>query len=398
MAADSGSRGAGDAPYRGIVVVELGHSVAAPFAGQILGDLGATVVKVEKAAGDDARGWGPPFVDGSSAIFQALNRNKQSVVCDLRDARQAGALRAMIQAEADVVIQNLRPGQVEQLGLDAASLRAAKPSLVYCNMGAFGRTGPLKDLPGYDPLMQAFGGIMSVTGERGRPAVRVAPSIIDMGTGMWAVIAILGALHARQRSGRGAVVDVSLYETAATWMTMIAAQAMVTGKAPERLGSGAAGIAPYKAYATRDGEIVVAAGSNGLFHRLARELGHPEWLADPRYADNPSRVANQDALYGELDPIFAGADTAHWLARMERAGIPCAPVNDVTQMLAHPQTAALGLVQRPPGASLDVMALPISVDGARPAPRARSPQLGEHTQGILDRYLGRNRSRTDAPQ
>jgi len=376
-----------DLPYRHLTVLELGHSVAAPFAGQILADLGARVVKVEKPAGDDARGWGPPFIDDTSAVFQALNRNKQSIVCSLRDTEQVDALIRFIEAEVDVVIQNLRPGQVDELGLNAESLRARKASLVYCNMGAFGSKGPLKDRPGYDPLMQAFGGIMSTTGEEGRPSVRVASSIIDMGTGMWAVIAILGALHARIATGEGSVVDVSLFETSATWMSIIAAQASVTGVSPGRYGSGAASIVPYKAYTTTDGEVVVAAGSDGLFRKLAGVLGHSEWADDERFRDNRARVLHQAELYGLLDPIFETRTTAEWVARMEAAGIPAAPVNTVLQMLQHPQTAALGLLQVLPGSSLSVLGLPISYNDRRPVPHSASPALGADTAAILEPYL-----------
>ncbi|AZW19435.1 CoA transferase [Bordetella hinzii] len=366
-----------------MVVVELGHSVAAPFAGQIFGELGATVIKVEKQDGDAARAWGPPFQEGAATLFQALNRNKQSVVCDLRDAAQTEALRQLIAERADVVLQNLRPGQVDALGLGGAALLALKPSLVYCNMGAFGGVGPLRQHPGYDPLMQAFGGIMSTTGEAGRPSVRVGASIVDMGTGMWAVIGVLAALLQRQASGRGRIVDVSLFETATTWVSLIAAQVLVSGEAPPRYGSGTASIVPYKGYATADGEIVVAAGNDGLFRSLAKVVGHPEWAQDPRYADNPSRVANQAELYGALDAIFARQPTAYWLERLEAAGLPCSPVNDMNQMLAHPQTQALGLVQRVPGTGMDFIGLPLSFDGQRPRPRSRPPMLGEHTATLL---------------
>lgn len=374
-------------PLNGLTVLELGHSVAAPFAGQILADLGARVIKVEKASGDDARGWGPPFVDGASAVFQSLNRNKESIICQLRDPSQVAALVHFIEAEVDVVLQNLRPGQVTVLGLDAQTLRTLKPALVYCNMGAFGRTGPLKDRPGYDPLMQAFGGIMSTTGEQGRPSVRVASSIVDMGTGMWAVIGILSAVYRRVATGQGSVVDVSLFETAATWMSVIAAQTTVTGESPDRYGSGVSSIVPYKAYATTDGEVVVAAGSDGLFRKLANALGRPEWATDERFHDNPNRVVHQSALYALLEPIFASRSTAEWVDHMEGAGIPAAPVNSVLQMLEHPQTAALGLLQSLPGSSINVLGLPVSYDGVRPTPRSASPTLGAHTSLVLDPYL-----------
>lgn len=369
---------ASPSPFAGLVVVELGHSVAAPFAGQILGELGAQVIKIEKADGDDARKWGPPFWEGASAFFQALNRNKQSVVCELRDAAQLDALKQLIYDRADIVIQNLRPGHIEKTGLDGASLLRLKPSLIYCNVGAFGREGPLKDKPGYDPLMQAFGGIMSTTGEPGRPSVRVGASIVDMGTGMWSVIGILTALHERHASGRGRVVDVSLFETASCWVSLLASQYLASGKLAGKQGSGAPSIVPYKGYATRDGEIVVAAGSDPLFRAMAGALGRLEWRDDPRFIDNPSRVANQNELYAMIDAIIAQQTTAHWIARLEEVGVPCSPVNDLAQMLTHPQTRALGLVQEVPGTSMRFIGLPLSFDGQRSKPRSAPPQLGEH--------------------
>lgn len=371
-------------PFAGLVVIELGHSVAAPFAGQILSELGAEVIKVEKQEGDDARKWGPPFCEGASAYFQALNRNKRSIVCDLRSENDVDALITLIRERADVVIQNLRPGQVEKLGLDGAALLELKPSLIYCNLGAFGREGPLKDKPGYDPLMQAFGGIMSTTGEPGRPAVRVGASIVDMGTGMWAVIGVLTALHERRSTGRGQIVDVSLFETAACWVSLLASQCLISGTSPGKEGSGAASIVPYKAYATLNGEVVVAAGSDGLFRSLAQVVGQPEWTTNPKFADNPSRVANQVELYGMLDAIFCQHDTGYWTERLEAAGIPCSPVQDIGSMLAHPQTTALGMVQPVPNSEMRFVGLPLSFDGQRPTPRARPPRLGEHTVEILN--------------
>ena len=365
-------------PFVGLVVVELGHSVAAPFAGQIFSELGAQVIKIEKADGDDARKWGPPFWEGASAFFQALNRNKLSVVCELRDPAQLAALKQLICDRADIVIQNLRPGHVDKLGLDGPGLLALKPSLIYCNLGAFGRTGPLKDRPGYDPLMQAFGGIMSTTGEPGRPSVRVGASIVDMGTGMWSVIGILTALHERHTTGRGRVVDVSLFETASCWVSLLAAQFLASGQLSGKQGSGAPGIVPYKGYSTRDGEIVVAAGSDGLFRSLAGALDRPEWLNDARFTDNPSRVAHQVELYAMLDAIMAQQTTAYWIERLEAVGVPCSPVNDLAQMLAHPQTSALGLVQSVPGTGMQFVGLPLSFDGQRAQPVSAPPRLGEH--------------------
>lgn len=374
--AAAGTSADAHAPLAGIVVVELGHSVAAPFAGQVLGDLGAQVVKIEKADGDDARKWGPPFVDGASATFQSLNRNKRSIVVELREPLQREKLLRFIDRRADVVLQNLRPGQVDSLGLGASALRARKPSLVYCNLGAFGSVGPLADRPGYDPLMQAFSGIMSVVGEPGRPPVRVGPSIIDLGAGMWAALGIVCALMRRRETGEGALVDVSLFETAAAWMTMYAAQYLCSGRLPAKNGSGQAGIVPYRAYRTADGDLVVAAGNDSLFRRLCAVVGEPRWAEDPRFVDNPQRVRNAEALYALLEKSFAARRSDEWIALLDAAGVPCAPVQNVGDMLRHPQTAALDLLQPVPGSSIPMIGLPIRFDGRRPAPRSASPALG----------------------
>jgi len=371
------------APLAGIVVVELGHSVAAPALGQILGDLGADVVKIEKSGGDDARKWGPPFLDGQAATFQSINRNKRSAVCDLRDALERGRLVDFIVQKADVVLQNLRPGQVESLGLGAQALLALKPALVYCNVGAFGAKGPLAERPGYDPLMQAFGGVMSVVGEEGRPPVRVGPSIIDQGTAMWGAVGVLAALYRRRESGKGGVVDVSLFETAAAWMGMYAAQYLGSGEIPVRHGSGAPGIVPYRAYKTTDGDLVVAAGNDSLFKKFASVLHLSAWANDARFATNPDRVKNAKALYGMIEIEMAKRSNAEWIALLDAAGVPCAPVQNVKQMLECEQMQALGLLQEVPGSSQPLIGLPISFDGERPLPRSAPPALGAHTKEIL---------------
>jgi len=366
-------------PLAGIVAVELGQSVAAPFVGQLLADLGALVIKVEKPGGDDARAWGPPFIDGAAATFQALNRGKRSVVCDLRDPAQHALLTRLVLERADVVLQNMRPGQVDSLGLGAEALCARKPSLVYCNIGAFGRRGPLAERPGYDPLMQAFGGIMSVTGEPGRPPVRVGPSIVDIGTGLWAAIGIVLALYRRASSGAGGVVDVSLFETAAAWMGPFALQVLASGTLPGKQGTGQAGIVPYRAYATADGHVVVAAGNNELYRRFCTALAHPEWIDDPRFATNPDRVASAAHLDALVEPVMAGRPNAAWGSIFDAAGVPCAPVQDVGQLLAHEQVGALGLLASLPGLSQPVMGPALSLDDERPFAQTAPPALGETT-------------------
>lgn len=371
-------------PLSMLQVVELGHSVAAPFAGQILGDLGARVIKVENPdAGDDARSWGPPFWHGTSATFQSLNRHKLSVTVDLKDPAQCDKLRTLIVQDADVVIQNMRPGQVAKFGVDAATICALNPRLIYCNLGAFGAGGPLSDRPGYDPLMQACGGIMSVTGEEGRPPVRVGPSIIDMGAGLWSVIGILAAIERRHLTGRGSVVDTSLYETALAWMTVPAALQLASGRDPSRVGTEAPMIVPYKAFKAADRYLVIAAGNDTLFRRLCEVLGHPEWATDPRFVDNPSRVKSREAINALIDAVVAGQDAAHWSARLDVAGVPCALIQTVSEVLAHPQTRALGIVKPVPEGTMSLMGLPLRFDGERPPMRSSAPTLGSGNAEIF---------------
>ena len=370
-------------PLTGVMVLELGHSVAAPFAGQILSDMGAQVIKIEKPAGDDARKWGPPFVDHAAATFQALNRGKQSVAMDLRDTAQCGQLLQWIDAHVDVVLQNMRPGQVEELGLGAAVLCARKPALIYCNLGAFGGVGPMANRPGYDPLMQAFSGIMSVVGEPSGQPVRVGPSIVDMGAGMWAALGITSALHQRHSTGLGQVVDVSLFETAASWMSIYAAQYLASGEVPQKQGSGQTGIVPYRAYATGDGHLVVAAGNDGLFQKLCAVLGHAEWAQDARFISNPLRVTHAATLYALIEPCFVQRSNADWTALLDAVGVPCAPVQNVADMVQHPQLQALDILQDVPGSTIPLMGLPIRFNGARPQPRHASPALGSTTLEAL---------------
>ena len=372
-------------PLAGLTVVELGHSVAAPIGGQILADLGARVVKIEQPEkGDDARTWGPPFWHGVGAMFQSINRNKLSAAIDLKDAHARGELESFIVAHADIVLQNMRAGLLDEIGLGAKALRAKNPRLIVCNLAAFGAKGPLVSRPGYDPLMQAFGGIMSITGEPGRPAVRVAPSIIDQGAGMWAVIGILAALHRRDATGEGCEVDTSLYETALSWVFSSTAGYLATGIVPGRRGSEQASLAPYKVFEANDGEIMIACGNDNLFRRLSQVLGKPDWPADPRFATNPERVRNREAMNAAVAEVIATRERAHWVSTLEAAGVPVAPLQTIDQVVGHPQTEALGMLQPTPDGRMTLMGLPLSFDGTRPPMRRGPPDLGEHTSMIKD--------------
>ena len=373
-------------PLAGVKVVEIGTSVAAPYAGWVLAALGADVVKVERPdGGDDARQWGRMLADGSSSYYNAFNRDKRGVTVDIKDEADREWLRRYCTEQADVVIQNMRPGLAAKHGLGADALTTANPRLVYCNMGAFGRLGPLAGRPGYDPLMQAFGGIMSVTGEEGRPPIRVGTSIVDMGTGMWSVIGVLSALNRRHATGTGCIVDTSLYETALGWMTHHASTVQVTGENPDRQGSGARGMAPYQAYQCADGWLVVAAPNDRLFAKLSAVLGHPEWPADERFSGNQQRYRNLPALNALIEPIIRERTREQWRAALEEAGIPCAPVRTTLEMMDEAQTRALGMLQRLDPARPELMGLPVSFDGERPAMRNFAPRLGEHNEEVKKR-------------
>jgi crotonobetainyl-CoA:carnitine CoA-transferase CaiB-like acyl-CoA transferase len=370
-------------PLSGITVIELGHSVAAPYAGEILGDLGADVIKIEKADGDDARKWAPPVWHNESSTFLSLNRNKRSAIINLKNEAEQEMLRRLIVERADVVIQNLRPGSAEEFGLDASSLRALKPDLIYCTIGAFGAKGPLKDRPGYDPLMQAFAGMMSVTGEPDQRPVRVGTSIIDMAAGMWSVIGVISSLYQRKTNGVGATIDTSLYETALAWMCYHAANFQASGELPTRQGSGAAMIVPYRGYATKDGFIVIAAGNDKSFTSLAKVLGHPEWIDDPRFVTNSKRVENQTVLYGWIEEIVSQRTSREWQEILNKAAVPNAPMQSIAEVLEHPQTKALGMLQPSPDGDITLLGLPLSFDGERPGFRVSPPKLGAHTDEIF---------------
>ncbi len=372
-------------PLAGIVVVELGHSVAAPFAAQILGDLGARVLKIEKpGTGDDARVWGPPFWHGAAATFQGLNRNKLSVTVDLKNESECKRLADFIVGEADVVVQNMRPGLVDNLGLGATTLRQRNPALIYCNLGAFGDVGPMRNSTGYDPLVQAFSGIMSVTGEEGRPPVRVGPSIIDMGAGMWCAIGILGALSHRDKSGEGCTVDNSLFETALSWMTIPFANTLASGTSPGRTASETPMLVPYKAFHASDRYIVIAAGNDNLFRRLCNVLEQNAWADEERFATNAKRVENRDELNRLIQRKISTAPAARWIEQLEQVGVPCALMQTVPEVLTHPQTEALGIMVQPSDSPLRLVGLPLRFDGKRPAVTSAPPALGEHTSVLSD--------------
>jgi len=377
-------------PLEGVVVVDLTQNVAGPFCTQILGDMGAEVLKVERPGrGDDARAWAPPFWGEESASFMAMNRNKKSLALDLKREGGLEVLRRLV-ARADVFVQSLRAGVIEELGLGFARARALNPRVVYCSVTAYGARGPLADLPGYDPLMQAYGGLMSVNGHPGQEPARVGTSIVDMGTGMWAALGIVAALRQRDATGRAVEVTTALFETALMWVSYHAMGYLASGEVPQPQGSGTAMIAPYQAFPTVDGYAMIAAGSDALFARLAAALGAPALAVDPRFADNPSRVRHRRELVDALSARTRALKAADLLERLRAAGVPCAPILTVDAVLAEPQTRASGVLVSAPHPRLPdyrSIGLPLLWDGTRPEVRRVPPLLGEHSADILT-WLG----------
>ena len=370
-------------PLQGIRVIEIAQNLAGPYCAEILAHLGADVVKVERPqGGDDTRGWGPPFLDGAGSSFHAVNLGKRSVALDLKDAAGVKRLLALIDG-ADVLVQNLRPGSMQALGLDAPALLKRNPRLVYCSLWALGSMGPLRDHPGFDPMVQAFSGLMMMSGEPGGPPVRIGTQLLDHGTGMWAAIGVLAALLRRSATGRGGVVDTSLFETALGWWTIHYASYAMTGEVPPRHPTGSAKLIVFQGFEARNGPVVIAAGNDRLFAKLAVALGRADWAGDPRFANNAGRYEHREEILAEVARIVATRTKGEWIDILDQAGVPCAPVNTLPETLAEPQTEAVGMLMQVPGLDLRLMGLPLMLDGKRPPISRRSPKLGEHTKEVL---------------
>ncbi len=370
---------------RGVRVIDLTQNVAGPFCTQILGDFGADVIKIERpGVGDDTRGW-TPRVAGESAAFLAYNRNKRSACVDFASADGA-RLVAELAKGADVFIHSLKPGSAEQRGLGFDALRLANPRLVYCAISAFGETGPLAQLPGYDPLMQAFTGIMSVMGNEGDDPVRVSLPIIDMGTGMWSALGIFAALMSREKTGEGALVNASLLESGMSWMTIVVAGYLACGKLPLKMGSAMAMTAPYELFHASDGLVFIAAGNDRLYRKVCEALAAPELADDPRFLTNAHRVENRPALREAIESRTRARTSADLVAAMRKAGTPCSEMNDIGQAVRSEQVSAMGMVAPLPTAlipGLKVVPLPLRMDGQRVGQLTPPPLLGADTEAVL---------------
>ena len=381
-------------PLDDLLIVDLSRVLAGPYATMVLGDLGARIVKVERPpsagnpGGDDSRHIGPFKAGdpGQSAYFASINRGKESIALDLADPADRAVFDALV-ARADVLVENFRPGVMARLGLGWDALHARHPRLIYAAASGFGHTGPDRDKPAYDMIVQAMGGIMSVTGWPGGPPTRVGTSIGDITAGLFTVAGILAALHDRHRTGEGLLVDVAMLDGQIAILENAIARYAVTGVAPGPLGARHPSITPFAAFACGGGHIVVAAGNNGLFKALAVALDLGGLLDDPRFATNASRTDHAEALAAILEARLGGSDAAHWLAVIEAAGVPCGPLHDVAQALSHRQVVARNMAITtgfPDGSPLLAAGNPIKLSGyADPAVRAKAPALDEHRAMIL---------------
>ena len=395
---------------QGIRVVDLSRILAGPWATQLLGDYGADIVKIERpGSGDDTRQWGPPWLGdderGESAYFLSTNRNKRSITVDLSKPRGQALVRELV-ASADVLVENFRAGAMTRFGLDSATLRELNPGLVHCTISAYRSGSSRADEPGYDAMIQAAAGLMSITGppdhEGGGPQ-KVGVAVADIMAGMYAASGILAALNARQTSGRGQHIEVPLFDAQVAWLANQGMNYLVGGVTPGRRGTAHPNIVPYQAFRTRDGYLMLAVGNDRQFRACAQCIGRGDLASDPRYADNAGRVKHRDELVGHLQETLGEETTAHWLERLRAEAVPCGPVNDLHEVFSGEYVAEQGIVQHiahPHAGSLPSVANPVTFSESEVSYRRAPPLLGQHTDEVLHEWLGHDtadidRMRTD---
>ena len=388
---------------QGLKVLDLSRVLAGPWASQLLGDLGADVVKVERpGAGDDTRSWGPPWVptaEGTpsrqAAYFQCANRNKRSIAIDMATPEGQALIRELA-AQADVVLENFKVGGLKAYGLDWESLKALNPRLVYCSITGFGQEGPYAHRAGYDFLIQGMGGLMSLTGradhEEGAGPQKVGVALVDIMTGLYATIGVLAALRHRDATGEGQHIDLALLDVQVAALANQAANYLTSGVAPKRMGNAHPNIVPYQDFPTADGDMILAIGNDGQFAKFCAVAGHPEWAADERFATNPARVAHRAVLIPLLRQATVMRSTAEWIAALEDAGVPCGPINRLNEVFADPQVLARGLkvdMPHPQFGSVPLVANPIRLSATPVQYRVAPPTLDEHGAAVLRDWLGR---------
>ncbi len=377
-------------PLHGVRVLDLSRVLAGPYCSMFLGDLGAEVVKIEQpGTGDDTRSWGPPFQGGESAYFLCVNRNKRSVTLDLRTPDGIDLLRRLAR-EADVLMENFRPGTLAGWGLSEAEIRRRNPRLIYASLSAFGANGPMKDRPGYDLAVQAWGGLMSITGAADGEPSKVGVAIIDIVAGLMLGKSIAAALYAREKTGEGQRIETSLMEAQVASLINAGSNYLVTGKAPGRWGNAHPNIVPYQSFATADGHLVVAVANEAIWARFCDGAGRPELEADPRFDTNAHRVENRDAIIAILGEMFRSRPGQEWIELMNRAGVPCSPVQDISQVFNSPQVLATEMlreIDHPTAGKVRMAGLPVKFSGTPASIRLAPPLLGEHNDQVLQDWL-----------
>jgi formyl-CoA transferase len=376
-------------PLHGIRVLDLSRVLAGPYCTMVLGDLGADVIKVESPEGDETRGWGPPFAAGESAYYLCVNRNKRGIVVDFRTAEGRDILHGLIR-QSDVLVENFRPGSLARFSLDFESVSAINPSLIYCSITGFGQTGPLRDKPGYDFMIQAMGGIMSVTGEPDGAPMKSGVAVTDLFAGQNAVIAILAALHARQLTGKGQHLDISLFDSQLGWLANVASNYLISGNLPKRYGNAHANIVPYQSFQANDGWFVVAVGNDRQFAKMCEVIGKWELVSETRFSTNSARVQNRDALIAILKPVFLTKTVNEWLALIGDE-FPCGPINNLEQVFSMPQVEAREMlvhIQHSTIGELPLVGSPLKFSDTPVEYKLPPPRLGEHTESVLNELLG----------
>lgn len=391
-------------------VLDLSRVLAGPWAGQILADLGAEVIKIERpGVGDDTRAWGPPFLKDAAgentseaAYYLSANRNKQSVTVDFTQPEGQRLVRELA-AQSDILLENFKVGGLAAYGLDYASLKAINPRLIYCSITGFGQYGPYARRAGYDFMIQGLGGLMSLTGkpddEAGGGPVKVGVALTDILTGLYSTVAVLAALAHRDQGGSGQHIDMALLDVQVACLANQAMNYLTTGVAPKRLGNAHPNIVPYQDFPTADGDFILTVGNDGQFRKFCEVAGHPEWADDARFANNKQRVANRAVLIPLIRQATVFKTTAEWVSALEQAGVPCGPINDLAQVFADPQVLARGLrvdVPHSLGGTLPQVASPIRLSETPVEYRHAPPLLGEHTEAVLQRILGLNGEQIDA--
>jgi len=382
-------------PLDGIRVLDLTRVLAGPYCTMFLGDLGAEVVKVEQpGVGDDTRGWGPPFVGGESAYFLCVNRNKKSITIDLKSQDGVTLLRRLAE-RADVLIENFRPGAMERVGLGEKDLRANNPRLIYASLSGFGADGPMSDAPGYDLIVQAWGGLMSITGMPEGDPTKVGVAIIDLVAGLMLGKAIVSALFAREQLGIGQKIDTSLLEAEVACLINVGSNYLIEGKIPGRWGNAHSSIVPYQSFKTADGYVVIGVASEGIWRRFSKAIGRGELADDPRFAKNSDRVQNREVLTATLSEGFLGRETDAWMKLLNEAEVPCAPVQTIDQVFKAPQVLhreMLVKVEHPTAGTVPMAGIPVKFSATPASIRLAPPTLGQHTEEVLTSWLGIERT------